>query len=173
MSGKKKVIIINGKGGSGKDTVCDIVGKHYKTWTVSSITVVKEAARTLGWAGGKDPADRKFLADLKFLSTAYNDMPFKTLMAKYGMFKDYTSDEILFVHISEPEEIEKFRQAVMKDGGDVTTLLIRTDRTKEPYGNMADDGVDNYQYDHVFQNDFPIEELEDRFMEYFNREIYS
>ena len=27
---KKVVIIINGKGGSGKDTLCELAAKHYK-----------------------------------------------------------------------------------------------------------------------------------------------
>ena len=37
---KKTAIIINGKGGVGKDTLCDFISKHYNTRKVSSITQV-------------------------------------------------------------------------------------------------------------------------------------
>ena len=33
----KQVVIINGKGGVGKDFLCDIVGKYYKTKVISVV----------------------------------------------------------------------------------------------------------------------------------------
>ena len=35
---EKRVVIINGKGGVGKDTLCNIIGKKYAVKNISSIT---------------------------------------------------------------------------------------------------------------------------------------
>ena len=50
---KKYVVIINGKGGVGKDTLCDIVSKKYCVNNVSSITPIKQIAQIGGWKGEK------------------------------------------------------------------------------------------------------------------------
>ena len=94
----KIVIIINGSGGVGKDTLCDIVGKHYSTMNVSSVDPIKEIASKNGWNGEKDSKSRKFLADLKKLFVDYNDLPQKYLFEKYNEFLA-NDNEILFVHI--------------------------------------------------------------------------
>ena len=39
---KKTVIVINGAGGVGKDTLCEFAEKHFKVMNVSSITPIKE-----------------------------------------------------------------------------------------------------------------------------------
>ena len=41
----KIVIIINGRGGVGKDTLCDFAAKHYKVENISSITPIKDLAK--------------------------------------------------------------------------------------------------------------------------------
>ena len=69
----KIVIIINGKGGAGKDTVCDIAAKFYKVEIISAITPIKEIATSFGWRGEKDRRARKFLSDLKRAFIEYND----------------------------------------------------------------------------------------------------
>ena len=58
---KKIVIIINGKGGAGKDTVCEITSKFFKVRNISAITPIKEIAANFGWNGEKDNKSRKFL----------------------------------------------------------------------------------------------------------------
>ena len=40
----KQIIIINGQGGVGKDTICDIVKKYYGVKIVSSIDMIKAIA---------------------------------------------------------------------------------------------------------------------------------
>ena len=45
---KQLIVIINGKGGAGKDTCIDEISKYYETVNVSSITPVKQAAKILG-----------------------------------------------------------------------------------------------------------------------------
>ena len=69
----KKVFIINGAAGVGKDTFVEIA--KYKifiktglpTYNISSVDNVKTAAKILGWDGEKDARGRKFLSDLKII----------------------------------------------------------------------------------------------------------
>lgn len=171
MAGKKLVIIINGKGGCGKDTICDILNKHYPVTNISTITKVKQAARLMfGWKGGKEAKDRKFLSDLKDLWTEYNDGPLKYACEKYMEFRDKPAtayNEIMIIHVREPEEIEKLCNAI----NDIPckTLLITSERTNDHgYGNHADDDVDEYHYDYIYHNYRSLEDLEQSFMWFFN-----
>ena len=152
----KLTIVINGAGGVGKDTLCDLTAKHFKVKNISTITPIKDLARMAEWDGSKDDRSRKFLADLKQLCVAYNDFP--TNWA-YREYKDFltSENEILFVHIREPEEIAKF---VAATSGVARTLLVRGgDRMKKScYGNASDDGVENYAYDRYFLNDGTLEQ---------------
>ena len=76
MAGKLPIIIINGKGGCGKDSLIDGLKDHgWWPFNLSSVDLVKDAGKVLGWNGGKSDKDRKFLHDLKTLSTEYNDGP--------------------------------------------------------------------------------------------------
>ena len=58
---EKIVIIINGKGGAGKDTVCEIAARYFNVEIISAITPIKDIARQHGWNGEKDNKARKFL----------------------------------------------------------------------------------------------------------------
>ena len=143
---KKYVFVINGPGGVGKDTLCTLAARQFKVKNVSTITPIKEIAAMCGWAGEKTDRARKFLSDLKRLTVEYNDFPTKYLTEQYRDFL-LGDEEILFVHIREPEEIKKFVSAT---DGKAATLLIRGGKRFShrggAYGNASDDGVENYPY---------------------------
>lgn len=155
---KKIAIVINGAGGVGKDTLCELASKHFRVFNVSSITPIKEIAAMCGWNGTKDDKARKFLSDLKRLTVEYNDYP--TVWAK-GKYDEFLSSEfeIMFLHIREGVEIEKF---VTASGGKAKTLLVRGGERmkKSHYGNVSDDEVENYSYDYYFVNDKTLDEAE-------------
>lgn len=161
----KTVIVINGKGGSGKDTICQIIGKHYRTHVASAIVPIKDVASQLGWNGEKDLKSRKFLSDLKMAAIEYNDYPTRYLKKVYEKFLD-SDCNVLFVHIREAEEINKFKSTV-----DCTTLLIRSQRTEVAYGNASDDDVENYDYDFIYENNKSLDDVEADFLEFFNTKI--
>ena len=166
---KKAVIVINGAGGVGKDTLCDAAATRFKTRNISTITPIKEIAAQCGWNGEKDNKSRKFLSDMKRLCADYNDFPTNWAKAQLEQFLQ-TDEQILFVHIREPEEIRKFVDAA---NGVAKTLLVRGgERFKQRfggYGNISDDGVENYTYDYYFDNDTCIEDAKSRFIEYMDR----
>lgn len=106
----KKVIIINGSGGVGKDAfakrvieetlklskrIVPVENEDYCvdpevfyridniiTNNISTIDCVKNIAKMFNWNGEKSEKDRKMLSDLKDLMTVYNDYPFKRITAQ-------------------------------------------------------------------------------------------
>ena len=157
----KKLLIINGPGGVGKDTLCDLGAKHFRVYNTSTIIPIKDIAKQCGWNGAKDDKSRRFLSDLKRLCVEYNDYPTNWALERYREFLS-SDDEIMFLHIREPEEIRKF---VAATDGEAKTLLIRGgDRMKKAsYGNASDDRVEDYEYDYYFVNDKTLEEAEEDF----------
>ena len=152
----KLVIVINGKGGVGKDALCDALKISYKTKNVSTITPIKNIASNYGWNGEKDEKSRRFLAELKRVFAEYNDLPTKYIVDEYRSFLEDDND-IMLVHIRESNEIEKFIRQVSTP---VIALLIKRsviDNAKK-YGNDADDQVENYPYDYIYNNDLPLKE---------------
>ena len=156
----KQIFIINGSGGVGKDTFVSFVSDAVLTMNFSSVDKVKEIAKSIGWNGGKTEKDRKFLSDLKLLCTDYNDMPFNSMSDKVEEFLD-SPFIFLFLHIREPEEIERAKKAFKAQ-----TVLIKRDSVKHITSNMADEHVFDYSYDFIINNDGTLEELNDRALEF-------
>ena len=82
----KRIVIINGKGTSGKDTFVNIVNKYVPTENYSSIDLIRKVATQLGYNGGKTIKDRKFLSDMKVLATEYNDAPYNDIIDRVLKF---------------------------------------------------------------------------------------
>lgn len=160
----KQVFIVNGCGGSGKDTFVSCVSdvSDQPVINFSSVDKVKEIARIIGWSGGKTEKDRKFLSDLKLLCTDYNNMPFNSMSEKVREFTA-SNAAMLFLHIREPEEIEKAKIAF-----GAKTVLIKRDAVKQITSNMADGNVFNYQYDIVVDNDGDLAGFEIKATEFVN-----
>lgn len=166
---QKTVIIINGVGGVGKDTICSIVAEKFRVKTVSSIDPIKAIASLGGWSpADKTLAGRKLLADLKMAFIEYNDLPTRHVLSEYQKFLADEND-FLFVHIREAEEIQKFVQYVTIN---CKTLLVRSQRVNvEHFGNKADDCVNEYPYDYVYNNEKDISELSADFIQFFMKTI--
>ncbi len=151
----KEVIIINGPAGSGKDEFIKIVNRYAKVRNFSSVDKVKSIATLIGWQGQKDEKSRKFLSDLKRLTTEYNDMSYNDMMRAFEEFKS-SDEEIMFIHIREPEEI---RRAVKLTGA--KTLFIDREGVKKITSNPSDAHVDDYTYDMTIINT-TLDEYQDK-----------
>lgn len=151
----KRIFIINGSGGVGKDTFVELIStelndrlrKFHTVVNFSSVDKVKEIAKKIGWNGKKEERDRKFLSDLKILTSNYCDMPFKSMEEEVNKFKDNNENQVMFLHIREPEEIER----AVREFNAQTILIVR-DSIKHITSNMADQNVFNYNYDFVVEN---------------------
>lgn len=155
---KKLIVVINGRGASGKDTCIGFIPRDkYKIMNTSSIDPIKEAAGVLGWNGVKTKEARKFLSDMKKLSVSFNDFPVKYITMMYNEFLSSDND-IMFIHVREPKEIEKIVNTIPN----VVTLLVKRDLIGE-LGNDADDNVEDYNYDIIFENNGTKQEAEINF----------
>ena len=167
----KLVIVINGKGGVGKDALCAALESEYSLKNVSAITPIKNIASQYGWNGEKDARSRRFLAELKRVFAEYNDLPTKYLWEEYEAFLG-DSNDIMTVHIREKDQIDKFIGGLRTP---VISLLIKRSAVDNSgkYGNSADDDVENYCYDHIFFNDLSLEESSLKFVEFIKNIINS
>lgn len=160
-----KIIIINGQGGCGKDSFVGYCGYEDEgVYSVSMVDGIKRIAEQLGWRGGKEPDDRKFLSDLKDLAALYSDFPFRQTLKKikdivnnYKWYSDNSNELICFVHARELEDIDRF----VYDYG-ARALLIRRPKIEGEYGNHADDNVFEVEYDYEVWNDGDLYLLKDR-----------
>ena len=153
----KHIFIINGSGGVGKDTFVNMVSKYVPTTNYSSVDKIKEAAKIIGWHGEKTEKARKFLSDLKVLSTEYNNFPYKSMVNKIEDFLEDTVNQFLFLHIREPEEIKRLSEEF-----DLTTILISNNNVSLIDTNMADKHVFDYEYDMKITNDSNLTELNEK-----------
>lgn len=153
MRDNKLVIIINGKGGCGKDSLIEGLKGFFSVRNISSIDPIKKIARKNGWNGNKDNRSRKFLSDLKEAFTNFNDLPYKYLKRETRRFLMF-DETVMFVHIRESSNIDKYREYLKNNKIRSITLLVKRDITDDrDYGNRSDDSVDNYDYSYVFHNE--------------------
>ena len=158
---KKLVVVINGAGGVGKDTLCGFAAEEYRVRNVSSVDPIKELARMAGWEGEKSDRARKMLSDLKRLFTEYNDLPLRYIREQYAQFLN-GDEQVMFVHIREPEEIARFVETAPEH---IKTLLItNSNHEKAVYGNVSDDNVALYPYDGMYDNKYPLHETKTIFL---------
>lgn len=160
---KKKIVLINGSGGVGKDEFIKQCNNHCYAKNISSVDIVKKAGKLFGWDGiSKDEKTRKFLSDLKLLSTDYSNHPFEYMKSEIDTFmsthhaSEGFLDGVIFCHIREPEELQK-----MKDAFDCITLIIKNNRVEQVTSNMADAGVYNFIYDYYIENNGTVGELQE------------
>lgn len=151
------IYVVNGFPCAGKTTfeenVKKIVGDN--CYILSTITPIKQIATMVGWNGKKDLENRKFLSDLKDLLTRYNDYPFnyicdqiKHIEEEWGEYGISPKSIVIFIDCREPEEIKK-----LCDKLDAKSLLIRrASAENSETSNHADEGVLNYNYDIVIEN---------------------
>ena len=175
----KKVIIVNGKGRSGKDTFVALCKCNITDICVefSIVDEVKMMASQMGWQGLKRDVDRLFLANLKDIWEDFNGGP-----------SDYLHDiilctaaEYIFVHMRTPIEIDQLKGKLQQNvyqAFKVITILVdsNNDIIEDNYNgsviiNHADDMVAEYSYDIYISNTGTLDELEEKAKHFINTKL--
>lgn len=191
MTREKAIIVINGKGGIGKDTLIKAFAQDASkrfVFNVSSIQPIKDMCEPLK-PDKKDLAYRHLLSDIKYSVDAFYEQThgisytnqyllnaMKLWKTQCEQYKDH--DCFMFVHIREPENIDAFIKAANKELSNtrdkdifLMTMLVTSDRSLKSYGNIADDGVEDYQYDTVFESNGTPEYDAKRFIKHIYHEL--
>lgn len=149
----KYILIVNGLPRSGKTTFGHILHEFMPVWSYSSVTKIKKMAMVCGWDETmKTEKDRKFLSDLKKVTTEYNDFVFNDLRRVVNQFYEQDQYKFLLIDIREPEEIER---AVNQFGA--KTVFIENYRAEEVTSNPSDARVREYNYDYKICNNASLE----------------
>lgn len=168
MISKKTVLITNGSGGCGKDTMAEIMNKYVSVQKVSSIDIFKEMLKPYTndyiTIYGKDEKYRKLLNTVKMAFVEFNELPLYTMLAEILNFSVSEDQDILLIDIREPEEIEKIVKKVtiqLQDTIDIKTILVINNNVPTIISNQADNAVFDYApYDYVIDNSGTLEDLE-------------
>ena len=160
----KKIFIVNGKPRAGKDTFAELLGKHCRVFKYSSVDKVKQIAAKCGWDGGKTDKDRKFLADLKRITTEFNDMSYDDVAEKVAYFLKTDFFDVMLIDIREPEEIER---AI--EGYGAEAIYINNVNVPMVTSNESDANVNNFVYDYIIANDGTLDEFAETVKDFYNR----
>lgn len=147
-----KIIIINGQGGVGKDDFIRSIDKPENgIRNYSVIDPIKKLAVHFGWDGQKDEKGRRLLSDLFIFDKAHNNLAMKHIADEVAKSP---KNCVIFVHIREPKDIDRFKDLIAERIASykIATLLI-TRGMKKDYGNIADDGVFDYDYDYIYKRE--------------------
>lgn len=184
---RTKVVIINGKPQSGKDTFCKYAqgycddDESANTLIISSVDPLKEMLTQLGWDGTKTDKIRDMLMDMKQLWVQNQDGPTMFLFNNILEFHKACTgeDNIVFVHIREPEEIKKLVNALTgfeSMGIDVISLLViresGEDTPNQPAETRRSDDealINSYKYDVTINNDEDLIKLQELAAEFVDK----
>lgn len=184
---RTKVVIINGKPQSGKDTFCKYAqgycddDESANTLIISSVDPLKEMLTQLGWDGTKTDKIRDMLMDMKQLWIQNQDGPTMFLFNNILEFHKACTgeDNIVFVHIREPEEIKKLVNALTgfeSMGIDVISLLVirkgEEDTPNQPAETRRSDDealINSYKYDVTINNDEDLIKLQELAAEFVDK----
>lgn len=157
-----QVYIINGPGGSGKDTFVNYIIKKFpekKIYNFSTIDAIKDILYSFGWNGEKNEITRETLSTLKSIIKNWSEnifhINFEINMIE-NLFKNKSYPDILFIHCREPEAI-----AAIKKRYNAKTILVVREGIQE-FHNKSDKEVYNFNYDLIINNSF------NNLVEYYN-----
>ena len=154
-----KVYVVNGFGGSGKDSFENMVMSSTNGGAKTSmVELVKSYATQMGWEGGKEDKDRKFLADLKDALSQWNDIPMQYVYERIKLYETLGYNYI-FVDAREKEDIERIKKDCKENGRYCRSILVDREIFKE-FENRADDNVMNQKYDMTILNTGSLSDLE-------------
>jgi hypothetical protein len=169
------IILINGVGGSGKDSfvlsVQDVAMKSgLLVNCISTIDPVKDIYKNLGWDGRKTPEHRANLNLLKniWIKNTNNLGPLSWTREQIRLHSLYKSD-ILFIMIREYEQILCTMKMSTNSGFKTHTLFVQQEGcfVSEIEQKLIDEFPDNFKWDFLIYN--PLECEVERHKNFYNQ----
>ena len=152
MNPVKRVVILNGSGGSGKGTfVGCLMNNSVSVMERSIIDEAKGILYSYGWDGKKDDKSRLCLCTM-LDALKMIDAPYRYLTDCYVDFMDDDDYDMLTIDIREPEDIKRMVEFFKSVNCPVKTVLIERPAVEKITTNHADAGVSNYPYDLIIEN---------------------
>jgi len=168
-----KIIIINGVGGSGKDSFISLLRTYTDkyVYNFSTIDEVKRIAKEFYWGGEKDDRGRTFLYELKQAWKKYNNGPVTTIIRKIAEIHQddllLNRDSLVFIHCREIEEIEELKNIFEQRHIPVITLFIVMKGEQEHFTNPSDSqDISFYPYDYVVESLQGLDYLNEKVKEF-------
>lgn len=160
-----KIIMINGKKGSGKDTLADLIMcyliKHgVKVGKIPNAEYVKTIATTMyGWDGNKDAKGRKLLIDITNAGYNYENHFFERITYYKAL-----NNKLDVLIIPDWRYQSTYRYLRDKETGNVHTIRVsRKETTKDnPLldNDISETGLDKFPFDLYILNNGSIDELD-------------
>lgn len=191
----KHIVVINGKGRIGKDTLISSVVKAggFFVCNASSIDPIRNMlnAELQPLDDKKSLPYRAMLSKVKEAVDTYyeaehgisytNEYLMRAIRTWSGQAKLFPDKKcILFVHIREGQNIDTFIKEAKKTltvisdkDTAISTLLVRSNRGLGSYGNPSDDNAENYEYDHTFESNGTKEDDAAAFISMLNKEFFK
>lgn len=155
-----RIVIINGKTGSGKDTFVKMVADRLPTFNIHSSDVAYEILKMLGWDGvERTPEIRDFMAYIMERSRTLFDGITKDVLERVD--RDLSvgyAKNFVFIHVREAEQIKRLYDEYYPLAD---VMWIERD-VEIPAGitNASDLNVEEYKdYDFVINNNGSLEDL--------------
>lgn len=177
------VVILNGPGGSGKDTLYEMIKDYMpnknEVLRVSTVDLVYDAMEVLfstetrgdvlAGKEQKEDAYRQLMHEVKMSWTKYCDGPTQYIVDYYNnivrnvSIRDIQPVKLVFTMLREPEEIVKLKEHFNKSGIIVLTMYIFGRTSPTDYQNDCDANVNNlpegFSYDVEIDNSGDLDTL--------------
>ena len=177
------VVILNGPGGSGKDTLYEMIKDYMpnknEVLRVSTVDLVYDAMEALfstetrgdvlAGKEQKEDAYRQLMHEVKMSWTKYCDGPTQYIVDYYNNIvknvstRDIQPVKLMFTMLREPEEIVKLKEHFNKSGIIVLTMYIFGRTSPTDYQNDCDANVNNlpegFSYDVEIDNSGDLDTL--------------
>lgn len=167
----KTVIAINGPPRAGKDTAVDMMTAHLEetgipTLEYSSIQPVKDMLADYVDLKAKTPADRRLLALVGDALQEHSGFRTNNSLFQISEFFDKHDDGVFFLHMREPDLIDKVLAGCRVLGINFIRVFMESDRAEDVQNNAADAGVRDGTYDCLLVNNGTLEDLAEECLQF-------